>query len=183
MQKDLNRFFENYEKMVLSLLEVAKKKLPTFLKRADVNLTDCGIFSVLQHYGTPTPFVDWSADYKTALYFASCTEQEKIGKRCSPESPSTYISVYWLEVGNGPETPNNDLTDIGMTLNEFYQNEAIDLNSNKKKFIIEQFRNMTQWGYLPWFFSDKYFPLVDIQNPRQHAQNGGFFYSGNCNID
>ena len=179
MSKGLNRFFDSYENLISKLLDFSKNQLYPNSPN-DANLTDCKIFSTLQHYGTPTPFVDWTSDYRSALYFASLIKPEYIENSKSQELASSYISVYWLVVGNRAETPNNDLTDIGMALNDFYQNEAIELNSMEKQNIIEQFYNKTQWGNLPWFFSDNYFPLVNIKNPRQNAQKGGFFYSGDC---
>ena len=136
-------------------------------------MTDCGILSTLQHFGAPTPFVDWSSDFNVSLYMATSSS---IDANESPIETENYISIYWLEVGRGPETPNNDLTDIGMALKEFAGNEAIE-DSEIIKSVIDKFRNMTSWEQLYWFFSDKYFPLVNINNPRQELQKGGFFYS------
>ena len=173
IQNNLGKTFSSYQDLIRKLLDFAKKNHSSCLTKYDANMTDCGILSTLQHFGAPTPFVDWSSDFNVSLYMATSSS---IDANESPIETENYISIYWLEVGRGPETPNNDLTDIGMALKEFAGNEAIE-DSEIIKSVIDKFRNMTSWEQLYWFFSDKYFPLVNINNPRQELQKGGFFYS------
>lgn len=54
---------------------------------------DIAVLSFLQHYGCPTPLLDWTYNFQNALYFALDGLEHKNRKR----EIDDYFSVYFLE--------------------------------------------------------------------------------------
>ena len=53
---------------------------------------DFPILSILQHYGAPTPLMDWTYDFNVALFFAS----ESINEHGDSDNINDYFSVYHI---------------------------------------------------------------------------------------
>ena len=178
--KKLDRYFgSNYQELIQKFLAFAKEKHTSCLQKYDAKLTDCGVFSVLQHYGAPTPFVDWTSDYNVALYFASNFSTDNNNKSTN-DLASSYISIYWIKVENNDEitNPDSNLSDLGEaldTISNFCDESGVDDNIAKE--IIDNVQAECNWGHLHWFVSNKFPSYINIKNPRQEKQKGVFFYS------
>ena len=55
--------------------------------------TDFPILSILQHYGAPTPLMDWTYDIDVALFFAI----ERVERSDESHDIRSYVSVYRVE--------------------------------------------------------------------------------------
>jgi FRG domain-containing protein len=83
-----------YIRMVQDMVDAAKKQ-DLFKKAFDyygltAEQTDFPILSILQHYGAPTPLMDWTYNLDVALFFA--VEQAKHFER--DDDIENYMSVY-----------------------------------------------------------------------------------------
>jgi len=98
----------DYESFLKALIENAKKQngnvlLKYFTKNGISPKNDIAILSFLQHYGCPTPLVDWTSNFKNSLYFAT----ENIAVSNQGREIEQYFSVYFIEEKN--------LIEIGLT--------------------------------------------------------------------
>lgn len=171
--KELNHQYKSYEELVEKFLTFSKEYAIQKLNNVCNGKSDIGVFSALQHYGAPTPFVDWTSDYRIALYFASLTMADCVGKETS-----SFVSVYWLEVGDGAATPYNDLTSYAEMKSQYSLNfEANDVFDEKsKKDVVARVDEYNRWKEnCLWMERSKDF--LDIFNPRINLQEGAFFYS------
>ena len=57
------------------------------------NEADFPILSILQHYGAPTPLMDWSYNLDVALYFAT----EDVNTATASEEINGYFSIYVIK--------------------------------------------------------------------------------------
>lgn len=83
-----------YKDRINCMLNVCRKSLLSqYYKRLGISTNDWLFLSFLQHYNAPSPFLDFSKDYKAALFFA-CNEIR------TPETTGSeldnYISIYYF---------------------------------------------------------------------------------------
>jgi len=98
--KDEKTFHSSIEQMIGNARTVNNSVLANFFKTAGLRDNDVAILSFLQHYGAPTPFMDWTTDLYTSLYFAlsSCTDEQLQRYQNGPATYEIddYFSFYML---------------------------------------------------------------------------------------
>jgi FRG domain len=93
----------NYLAFIKNLIQEAKEQ-KIFEKvleyhQIDYNKeADFPILSILQHYGAPTPLMDWSYNLDVALYFAT----EKVNTAAASENIDGYFSIYVIKKSSQP---------------------------------------------------------------------------------
>jgi hypothetical protein len=88
----------NYLNFIKSLISEAKKQkiFEKVLEYHQINYdneADFPILSVLQHYGAPTPLMDWSYNLNVALYFAT----ENVNPFTASNDIDGYFSIYIIK--------------------------------------------------------------------------------------
>lgn len=81
--------------MIDSLIESLRKNtiLTEYYKSLNVIPTDLLYLGLLQHYSAPSPLLDFTYDYKTALYFAT----KGLVAGCSNNEIDDYFSLYYID--------------------------------------------------------------------------------------
>jgi hypothetical protein len=92
-----------YISMIQNMVNKAKeqevfKRVFDYYGLAD-DQTDFPILSILQHYGAPTPFMDWTYDINVALFFA--VERTKHFEK--ENQIENYVSIYRIIKGTDSE--------------------------------------------------------------------------------
>ena len=97
---DIGTIGEDYESHIIRMIKSCKEKdslLEKYYKRLGVIRNDWLILSFLQHYSAPSPLLDFSKDYKTAIFFASSNVN---GNHGNSNDISNYVSIYYFEFVN-----------------------------------------------------------------------------------
>ncbi|UYZ61280.1 FRG domain-containing protein [Hymenobacter latericus] len=56
---------------------------------------DVSVLSILQHYGCPTPILDWTYDFRVALYFSALGASSALPR--SSREIDRYLSIYYIK--------------------------------------------------------------------------------------
>ena len=105
LEDDLDKTGLSFEKYVSNLISESYKKeniLSNYFSRMGVVKNDWLMLSFLQHYGAGTPLLDFTRQFKTALFFALDGVSNSPG-----EDISNYVSVYYykaVDVANDKST-------------------------------------------------------------------------------
>ncbi|WP_175545434.1 FRG domain-containing protein [Fibrobacter sp. UWB12] len=174
--KELNYRFGSFEDFMSLFLEYSKTTESIRLNHFCKVVADPSVFSVLQHYGAPTPFIDWTSDYNVALYFATHSSNGI----CSGYETNSFVSVYWITPGKGAYTPNNDLTRFSDVIKEHKQNmnAVIEENGNISGSNYADATSYNIWkNEVFWMEETKDEIFMQISNPRSDLQRGSFVYT------
>ncbi len=95
IENNLNIIYPDYFDFIRSLIINARtwgnEMLVKFFQEAKLEINDIAILSFLQHYGCPTPLIDWSYSLDNSLYFASSWVSSR---NTLPNSINDYFSIY-----------------------------------------------------------------------------------------
>ena len=176
LTRELYFRYSSYPEIISKFLNYIKEYNSTQLRNFCKIVTDISIFSTLQHYGAPTPFVDWTSDYKVALFFAT----HKSNELCVGNETNSFVSVYWLNVGDGTNNQDNDLTRFSQMLEQHKANMQVIIAENGK-IPGSFYANATRFGI--WkdidalWMEESNDDFMKISNPRADLQSGAFVYT------
>lgn len=95
-QRDLGTNGIKYDESIMKMINHSKIKgnpMYSYLLRLGVVQNDWQILSFLQHYGAPSPLLDFSRKYKAALFFAI----DDIEFR-NEQDVDNYVSIYYYKM-------------------------------------------------------------------------------------
>lgn len=111
------RFSYDINVFVQKEIDCAREKLNTY-KEVFRDLNDWEVLCFLQHYGSPTPLIDFTLKLNTALYFAS----SDVVLKGNDNEIDEYISVYGVEKNNGQLIDKNQRANL--TIEQLKELEA-----------------------------------------------------------
>ncbi len=94
----MNENGEDYPTFLKRIIENGRKEyenqISAILKEINVDsLNDISVLGYLQHHNCPTPLLDWTYNFKTALFFGV----DGLENYESPREIDKYFSVYFIE--------------------------------------------------------------------------------------
>ncbi len=168
--KDEKTYHQSIEQMIENARTVNNSVLSNFFKTAGLRDNDVAILSFLQHYGAPTPFMDWTTDLYTSLYFAlsGCTDEqlEHFQNGADTYEIDDYFSFYMLIEDHILDTVSS-FSQLSIS-----SNSAVKYKTLKKKkfqYIDERFKS-----------GKPVFSLVN--NLHITNQKGLFIYNNSSNM-
>lgn len=120
---DWDKSKPSYIDMIFKMVEIAKKD--ELIKNAfnyyelPEKQRDFPILSILQHYGAPTPLMDWTYNPDVALFFAT----ENVQTYNFEPDISNYFSIYYItlkEQNRDTKAPSDQLENILIWNNGIY---------------------------------------------------------------
>jgi len=151
---------------------------------------DVSILSMLQHYGAPTPFVDFTSNPDVALYFAVNGNDFILG-----DEVDNFFSIYVVEPGGTPETSrDNDLTNFEDILSDAHNSldngiEYANLNGDSE--LCAAFNNFNRndlqsldclKDFTSVYIKETGEKFLRISHKRIDLQNGLFLYQGRNSV-
>ncbi len=96
IQEELSKYFDNYPEYISCLIENYNSLLVLeYFTKQGIKVNDFLTLSLLQHYGNPSPLLDFSHKPEIALYFAS-----KENKNERQKEIDNYVSLYMVKYKN-----------------------------------------------------------------------------------
>lgn len=143
------------------------KKVFEYYKLAG-NQRDFPLLSILQHYGAPTPLMDWTYNLDVALYFAT----QGIAPSYSSNKIDQYFSVYQIDKKQQQRNEFTNLIDWNNgsfpRISSFYEWE----NSKNSIFYISDFEDKP----IKTSFREER-PITTIYNQNIIPQEGLFIFN------
>lgn len=122
---------------------------------------DISVLSVMQHFGAPTPFIDFTSSPDVAIFFAT-----KPAQIVANNESEKYVSIYAWQPGNGPATGvYNDLTN--------WESIVDTHDGDAACFSFATFEGLTAI-----YIKEDSNRYMSIANPRLDLQNGLFLFVG-----
>jgi hypothetical protein len=178
IQKGFNSHYQSITELFRGLIDQARKRYFSEISGYCQIQHDLAVGSVLQHYGCPTPFVDFSESIDVALFFAT----EMLASASNFET-NNFISVYVINEGGTAATPEHDLMNYSRIFSEF--KNKIEMIRNAIEDINVNYPHIDELNELAFFSQYQMLLLKDtdeewlkIKNPRLDLQKGLFIYSG-----
>lgn len=153
---------------------------------------DLSILSFLQHYGAPTPLLDWTYSFENSLFFAT----DNLNIANSDIDIDNYCSVYiidtkWRELISLLDYLSNSMEQVDTILKEFPKADASKELSKLSNFSYEILHG-TKLAYIPGYrrggfaFSIKSRPSFNIVYNQQNLniinQKGLFVFNSSENL-
>lgn len=106
--------------------------LPEYFAKLGIPLNDWMLLAILQHYGAPSPLLDFTKDYMPALYFM-CLGMKHF---YSVNEVDQYASIVYFKAVDACAHVIENLTKTGLNI---YKNENISFKTYKDrdKFVLE----------------------------------------------
>ena len=102
-----NDYFNFFQRLVDSASDTLLLKKVFEYYNIHVGQRDFPLLSILQHYGAPTPLMDWTYNVDVALYFAT----EKNGASYSNNPIDQYFSIYYIDKSKQKPKELNNIFD------------------------------------------------------------------------
>lgn len=131
IDKRLENHYESYRQLIDNLIKTCKEwnfgLISKYLRNAGWEENELSILSIMQHYGVPTPLLDFTYDINKSLFFAT------LNIDLSPPATEIdeYFSIYYIYKKNSL-----------LSFSRMMVNELLD-SGRKKKIINEKDLNST----------------------------------------
>lgn len=94
---ELDKRIDSYSEFIINVIKLTKEEngesVSRFFQRLMDKNDDLAILSYIQHYGGPTPLLDFTRNIDVALYFATHSSETI---HCSNDEIDNYFSIYVL---------------------------------------------------------------------------------------
>ena len=96
---DNQSYFNFIQNLISNCRSWQGNLLEKYFDKLDHNLSDIALFAIMQHYGLPTPLIDFTKNLNTAIYFAL-----KDIKHISSENEiDDYFSIYTINLSENKD--------------------------------------------------------------------------------
>ena len=157
----VNQFFQEF-------LDYIKGKTPLAARGV---LEEFSLISELQHYGAPTPFIDFTTHPWIALFFALGMDSSDF----SEIAEDTMCSLYSFQPGSGAATPENDWTNYSVIIRQALA-PAISPPMFDCTTPVNTYKFLEHFSCI--YLRDDETELLKLYNPRLTAQKGMFVHLG-----
>ncbi len=159
--KPLSSYFDSAEEFNEKHLSYQQQHAGSDLAKHTRQRNDLADSSALQHYGAPTPFLDFTSEIDAALYFATDGMAAEVDVRES----SCRFSIYAWKPGKGPATAShNDMTN--------WENVVEDSGAISVAASLDVLQPVSVI-----YIKQNSGRFLEIANERMDLQNGLFVYS------
>lgn len=132
------------------------------------HLNDISVLSTLQHFGGPTPFIDFTSKSDSALYFATDN-----APALGADEATEYISIYAWKPGKGAASAStNDLTNWVTVVEQYEDGINISIGGIKEATSLEFLK-----AFSVLYLKPESEEFLKIANPRLDLQNGLFLFA------
>lgn len=184
-ERNLNALSPSAQDRILDMINHCKNSvLARYLKRLGVICNDWYILSFLQHYGAASPFLDFSRQFKVALFFAC----DNVNYYESNNEIDNYISVYYYKNVDVINAFSNSVYAMAREIAaDLTPNKNLASNFWKEYMSFEKVSEIHDWYIVPSYsnstnISNKRGQKVTtytISNLNSTNQDGEFV----CNLD
>lgn len=183
--KEIEHFYPNisqldYLKSVVGLLK-KNSIVQNYEQKKKTSFPKIGIIALMQHYGVPTPFLDWTPDIKIGLNFAHDGMIDGI----ADNEISNYVSLYYINLKRNFELTmasyQNILNDATGRIESML--DDCPPNTDKTNASLDNMFSMDDLGIDFIFVDDPedapevkdiFKGVLDLINPNLAIQKGAF---------
>ena len=198
--KEIKHFHPSFsqKKYLVKMVELLEKNsmIKEYLNKGGKSYTDISILALMQHYGLPTPLLDWTPSIETGLNFAF----DWIALDGETDKISNYASLYYINLFENHELEaasyQNILVDaevrISDALRHFNPNslDRVDLSGASLKSLFSVKDLDIDFIYIDYskdapYVQDIFGNVLSLINPNLEKQEGAFIinFHSRANLD
>ncbi|MBK0404088.1 FRG domain-containing protein [Adhaeribacter sp. BT258] len=175
---------EEYSAFLKNIIAGGRKEFETeiskILKEIHIDsLNDISTLGFLQHHDCPTPLLDWTYNFKTALFFGV----DGLQRNDSPKEIDKYFSIYFIDEKHFESAGMRTLlSDSLQKISEDLKNELISQIAKNEKQRIEMTNRFKERSF---FDKDKLTGsgLINHMTKIEHMVNIPISYFSDRDID
>jgi hypothetical protein len=174
IQRDLNHLFTSFKSYVEKFLLYSRQTKHMEISVLAKSDFDISILSLLQHFGSPTPFLDFTSVFNNALFFASHSPTP-YGK----SELNSFFSIYTVSGGDLSGDSNNYLSNfesIFRDVAEGIESENLQNLPGGSRKDLASFNTLSKLPMV--YILETSANYLKMANPRSDLQNGLFLFAG-----
>jgi hypothetical protein len=183
IEKNLEYFHGSIDDFIEKLLLFCQEQLSKEIDTKCKEPYDVSILSMLQHYGAPTPFIDFTSNPDVALYFAVNNNNFIKG-----DEIDNFFSIYVIEGGvclnNNLCNFENIISNARQTILEERQSQDMEIATAFQEFPENSLKSINCLSvFSVVYIKESGEEFLKISNRRIDLQNGLFLYQGKNSIN
>lgn len=179
---------KEYLSRMVKLLE-NNEIIKQYLEKDGKSYSDISVLALMQHYGLPTPLLDWTPNIETGLNFA----YDGIDLREGEDEISNYVSLYYINLDLNYELQAASYQNILVYAKDFLESVDLD-NADVTGASLKNLFTINDLGidfiYIDYsidapFVQDIFGNVLSLLNPNLEKQEGAFIinFNPNGNLD
>lgn len=157
----------------ISLIE-RNEIIQEYFRLANIPKTELSYLSLLQHYGKPTPYIDFTRNFSKALFFAL----DGVDLKVQAQSINNYFTIFFISTEDFQLLDASEQFEGGARVNSVFDEFLKNYEDYSKDRVLRETENLVKiclWGVFGIQDTSKIKDFIEISNNHRIIMQEGVF--------